>query len=313
MISPSPAPVRSAPSFVEFREEIQSLYANDCGQKAFSRLRKVLRQVAGLGVTELAEITPLVLSRWRQTVSHLAPLSQKSDYGSLVTALDFAVRAGYLERSPAKVWPLRFSTKKTVMKRHLSLAEIKALFDQLKSEIPTGKIAHKLYALTAMIYLTGMRLGEAQRLTVSQIDLDTGFIDLTDMELKTPLSSSLVAMPDALIEVLRGWLPFCESPWAFPHAGKGRPGPWISGTTANRPLGRLQAAAARAGLTEVTFKAGRHTWSTMARMHVGYSDAIVQAQLRHTTPRTARENYTHYDASIQRETVRAFRYPGLTG
>ena len=92
-------------------------------------------------------------------------------------------------------------------------------------------------------------------------------------------------MADFLVEVMAEWLPKAGSDWAFP-ATRGAV-PWTSGKPGSKPLDRLKAAGLRAGVEGLTFLSLRHSWATHAESLWGFSEALIQRVLRHTTPRTA--------------------------
>jgi integrase len=301
---------RSAPTFAEFRDEVLEYYRAERGPSAFKRIRKVLGQVEGLGVARLDDVNLPVLMRWKEGRSHLAASSQVKDFQALRMVLDQAVKCGYIERSPARIWDLTFRKKgrRPAIKKHLSTEETSRLFRHLAGEVSKGWREHRLFALASTVYLTGMRLGEAQRLRVESIDAEARLIDLRDRELKTSAASEFVAMPAQLSAILGRWLACCGSDWAFPSSKLS--GPWLYGSARTRPTAALKLAGEAAGVEGATYLAGRHGWTTHGKGVWNLTAEHVQAQLRHTTPAT-QENYTHFDPDNQRDLVKSITLPGL--
>ena len=132
-----------------------------------------------------------------------------------------------------------------------------------------GWRAARLYGLTALIAMTGVRAMEGQCLWVSDLDLE-GRGDLSGAaralaaaglapgdapRFKTEQSAQPIAMPAALVPILGRWLerhhehpdgwpmpPLEVIPWVFP--GSRRICAWVAGPADQKPAGRLRAVRA---------------------------------------------------------------------
>ena len=125
------------------------------------------------------------------------------------------------------------------------------------------KARRLLVAFSVAIY-TGLRMRELFTLQISDIDLDAYIIRLTPRGahgkgLKSDGSAKPVGMPTALVPILESWLSHrldhpagmtidLKCPWLIPTCS--RKGPWTTGRSKARPLGRLKAIARRAGIPD---------------------------------------------------------------
>lgn len=294
----------------ELRSELVEIQRVERTRKTAWRTDRELKRIEDLGIKYVDEITRAVLSRWRSSFGEsVTELTIKGYYSAVRSALHYAHASGYIDRNPADALPMRFSAKKLPRKRHLSVDETRALFELLRDEAKKGWEEHRLYALTVTIFGVGLRASEGHTLQVADVDLNTGIIDLSRRPRKTQASAVPVAMPDFVSDVLARWIPECGSEWLFPHK-YGR-GPWVNGAVERRPLGKLQAAAKRAGIPYVTFSMGRHGWATFAESVWGLTGPQIRAHLRHTTERTSADHYRHAAATEMKPVVRLLAFPGF--
>jgi integrase len=166
----------------------------------------------------------------------------------------------------------------------------------------------RLHALACTYAYTGLRLREALRLEVADLDLERGFVFVRPgSDLKTEQSAAPVPCPRVLVEILAGWIPRAEARWVFPNVG--RTGPWTGGTYGKRPTDRITAAGLAAGVPGFTPLSLRHSLATHYASYWGLSAKQIQQVLRHSTVFTQR-HYVHIDLVNLEELVRYFDFDG---
>jgi integrase len=236
----------------------------------------------------------------------------RGQLGYARTVCNYAAGMGYLYVSPFKLRKFNAFVRraKPQAKKHHSREEIRRVLDYMRNDISIRQgwaqwEARRLYALTATVAMTALRAREAQCLKTADVDLSTRIIQVVpspDNRLKTEGSEAPVPMPKALVPIVADWLPYrmqappdfpidTECPWLFPT--NDRRHPWTSGQSGRKPVHRLKAVAALAGVEDFTFLSLRHSWATHApwwRLGPG----TVKQVLRHTTERT-QAYYTHND------------------
>jgi site-specific recombinase XerD len=162
----------------------------------------------------------------------------------------------------------------------LSRAEVGALLEQL--------VSPKHRALVMVIYSAGLRLGEAVRLRVEDIDANRRVIHVRGgkghKDRYTVLSDRAL---DALREYYRRERP---AGWLFPGARADR---HLSPRSAQKVV---EAAARRAGIRKrVTVHTLRHSFATHL-LESGISLRHIQELLGHNSPKTT-EIYTHVSST----------------
>jgi integrase len=164
----------------------------------------------------------------------------------------------------------------------------------------------RLHALACTYAYTGLRLREALRLEVADLDLGRGFLFVRPgPDLKTERSAAPVPCPRVLVEVLEGWVGRVGARWVFPNLGKS--GPWRGGTYGKRPTDRLVSAGKAIGVEGFTPLSLRHSLATHYAGYWGLSEKQIQQILRHTTVMTQR-HYVHADLVNLAELVEGFRF-----
>jgi integrase len=303
-------PISPVP-YGEFRAAVLRLYSTGRHAPATrTRMAQVLRELAALGPVTTADLTTDLMARW---VSARGPGANPNTVNGLLStasaACSYALEEGWLERPPA--WRrVRLRPTPAVRNAPRSYQEIGRLLDDLAVHRADGWAQHRLCALTWTIALTGLRRDEALYLGLVDLDLGPG-PSLTvrpspRRRLKTEASARTVPLPDALVELLRGWVPLAGPQWLFP--GARRIGPWTGGSAAGRPIGQLQAAARAIGIDHLTWHSLRHAFGTAAVGRWGLPVWVVQRILGHTDPRTT-ELYLHLTGSPAiAEAVRPVRY-----
>jgi integrase len=293
------------------------------------------RAIAGTG-----ELTVSLVTRFARSLpAGLSPHYVKFRLARLRILCNYAEENRWVGVSPFRLRRLsRFVRVPAVIpgKRHLSRDEVRRIFEVLRRDVEVKRgwalwRARRLYALVSTVAYTGLRAGEAQCLWAEDVDPagrvinlvprptrlpDAGGIAGDGPRLKTEQSAQPIAIPAALVPILEDWgrhrldrpegleLPR-DVPWLFP--GSLRASAWTGGAPGLRPVDRLKAAGARAGVEGATFKVLRRTWATAAEAQ-GIPQALITRQCRHSDQRTTREWYQRRDLDALRAAVEGFDF-----
>lgn len=207
-------------AFVAFKRSEGCNYGDEhCALRHFDRF--LLRcGYAGPGLTED------ILSRYAASVRHLAPNTQ---YGRLAAARLFA---RWLRRLvPGSAIIENLGVKRPALPRYYlySRAELTRLIQSAREvdETKSGPRQPRCFAtLVGLLYVTGLRIGEALALNVGDIDLAAGRLTVRRGKLgkarNVALSSSAVAALGRFLDTRPDWGPAgCEAPLFFTtHGGR---------------------------------------------------------------------------------------------
>ena len=128
-----------------------------------------------LGNRRLRDINSAVIARWifEKTSSDYSPHTINAAITYLQARIKMACRMGFIEEMPVIE---RVRSKKRI-KRHLTPSQIFAFVDYFNE--PNKHHTNSTYAnLTALLFYTGLRIGEACALTWDDIDFDRGLISI---------------------------------------------------------------------------------------------------------------------------------------
>jgi integrase len=311
----------------QFRRELETLYA-PAAKATRSKLRQVLSILEGLGVATVADIGPELVHRFvASRPPGQSPHTLKSLLSVLRAIASHAEEMGYLAASPFRLRRMKISRLVRVGppagKRFYAAAEVRRVLDFLAREIELKEgwarwRARRLYALTATVAYCGTRAREAQRSHVADYDLVNRVFSIKphDGRLKTAASEAPIAIPPALVPILEAWLEHrldhpegmtlpAEVPWMFP--GALRKSPWVHAASGHKPVDKLKAVAARAGVPGMTFQALRRSWCTRAE-GLGIPQSMITRQARHADESTTRRYYQQRDIDALRAAVDGFTY-----
>jgi integrase len=326
--------------FAAFQAELLDLYRPPLRSKgAFGKLRQVLEILSDLiGPGTTAELTPALIGRF---VASRPPgqsgATLKSLLGVVRAACRYAIERRYLAASPfaARAQWVRPTAPKA--KRHHSAEDIARVLELARATVerktPGSRAqwrAWRTYAAVSIVAYTGVRKGECLRLWVEDVDFRDRTIRIVERNgttYKTVGSAAPVAMPDALASILAGWIDFLgrfrrvpddgaprpsanpdgrvEPQWLIPN--QYRTGAWLGGSPGWRPLDALRRLGERAGVEGLTFLSLRHSWATHAESLWGFSEALIQRQLRHTNTRT-QHYYRHADTANMAAAMRGIDF-----
>lgn len=316
--------VRRLP-MARFRAELEAMLST--GAKAnWWKVRQVLDELDRLGgVEHTGHLTVETVSRYiASRPPGQSAWTLKSVLSTLRSICSIAHDSGYLAVSPFAMRPMAkwVRPRPPEGKRCPTREEVRRLMELLAREVveePDGWgrwRARRLQALVGVAALAGLRAGEACRLWIEDLDQAAGIVHVRPhgKTLKTHTSAQPVAMPDALAEILRAWLPhrleapaamkLPSCPWLIPNLT--RRGPWIGGTSGYRPTDAVRAAGVRAGVEGLTLQSLRRAFSTAA-IAAGVPSMIVARQCRHSED-VSRQWYVSREVSMLTEALKSWSY-----
>jgi len=283
----------------------------------WSSRRRSTRDRMAQALAELSDLLPPDATTADLTVDAIGRLAARPGRSAttdgllsgLRAALRFGIRKGYLSAGALEGAKYRSARRDPPCRRHHGRDAIARVLDHLRvrSEAWEGG---RLYALASVYAYTGLRLREALRLRVEDVDVVRGviFVWPNGGTLKTPGSAAPVPCPRALVAILRKWLGRADQagvPWVFP--GVRRRGPWTGGTTGRRATDRLVQAGRAVGVEGFTPQSLRHSLATHLAGHWGLGSKQIKLILRHSSEGT-QAHYIHPDVANLVGLVAGFDY-----
>lgn len=151
------------------------------------------------------------------------------------------------------------------------------------------------YELVAVALLTGMRLGELQRLTWADVDL--AGMSLTVEKSKTEAGERIIYLPLSAVAVLSD-LNARRRPLPSDHVFIGKTGNSIYAPSMSKEY--LRHLTEKAGLPRMRFHDLRHTHATWLSA-VNLNPRTVADRLGHTDPSFTMRTYAHMSTDAQRQ------------
>ncbi|MCY0895914.1 MAG: site-specific integrase, partial [Alicyclobacillaceae bacterium] len=260
-----------------------------------------------LGAIRLSELkAPAIEAMYRALGKIYAPSTVHRVHRVLRTALNRAVKWGYLERSPLErvdAPPLRYK------KRNVWNAEqIHQCLDYLQSRSPTAHMAAFLAAYT------GMRRGEVAGLRWTDVHWDKQSIHVQRSRqhrptgelvgpTKTTGSNRSITVGETVLETLERWKEalqthaqargeaWDEESYVVSHLGGGYPLP-------ESFTNELRRAVQKLGLPPVSFHDLRHSHATLL-LEEEVPLKVISERLGHTSIQLTANLYTHVTDRIQ--------------
>lgn len=288
-------------------------------------MEDVVKSLSALTVpSEAGELVPAIRTTADLTVGTIAryvdtmpaTLSPNTVVGRLRVVhiiCNYAWKTGRVRINPFLIRPIRQWAKKAPSKKKQfhSPEEIGRVLALMKKHVQerVGYArwrAHRLYALTATLAMTGLRAGEAYYLEIGDIDLERRLIHVRPKaahRLKTAESENCVPIPQALYDVLAGpdgWLAHrLDAPdgfaidrgctWVFPSVY--RTAPWTSGSPGTKPRDRMVAVGLEAGVAGLNPLSLRHSYASLM-VTLGAGPGTLKQLLRHSNEST-QQYYVH--------------------
>jgi integrase len=175
--------------FDEFRRDLLAMYEPPLRAIATKReITHILNLVAELGVKTTADLTTGLIARVCESVppGQSARTLQKHLRYLRVVA-NFAVCNGWLKVSPVTRRPLRQWVPRVgppAPKKWFPAPDVRRVLDLLQEDCQTTAgwarwKSYRLWAVTSVVALAGLRATEALTLEVADADLDRRIIDIT--------------------------------------------------------------------------------------------------------------------------------------
>ena len=286
-------------SFQQFIEEIylpwyktqvkESTYINRCStiKKHFSYFYKMATD----------EIEPINVQNWQlKLAKEFSPNYIRIVQGMLSIAFDRAIVLGIAKKNPSRMIG-NIKSKKTKVD-FWTLEE----FQKVISLLYKGDYyEHYLFMSFWLLFMTGMRIGEAAALHWSDIDFETGLLSITKtlyyktmtdykfVEPKTQASIRTIYIDADTLNELKAWkkvqqqvLPNCELVLSY----NGTP---TSKTTLPRALEKL---AGLAGVHRIKIHALRHSHASLL-ISMGENPLLIKERLGHEKIQTTLGTYGH--------------------
>lgn len=286
-------------SFQQFIEEIylpwyktqvkESTYINRCStiKKHFSYFYKMATD----------EIEPINVQNWQlKLAKKFSPNYIRIVQGMLSIAFDRAIVLGIAKKNPSRMIG-NIKSKKTKVD-FWTLEE----FQKVISLLYKGDYyEHYLFMSFWLLFMTGMRIGEAAALHWSDIDFETGLLSITKtlyyktmtdykfVEPKTQASIRTIYIDADTLNELKAWkkvqqqvLPNCELVLSY----NGTP---TSKTTLPRALEKL---AGLAGVHRIKIHALRHSHASLL-INMGENPLLIKERLGHEKIQTTLGTYGH--------------------
>ena len=243
------------------------------------------------------KIEPIHVQNWQlKLAKNYSPNYVRIIQGMLAVAFDRAIVLGLAKKNPARMIGNVKSRKPKI--DFWTLEE----FQKVISLLYKGDYyEHYLFISYWLLFMTGMRIGEAAALQWSDIDFDTGILSInknlyyktmTDykfVETKTQASIRDIVIDDDTLKELKEWkevqqkvLPKCN----FILSYNGTP---TSKTTLPRALEKL---ANLAGVHRIKIHALRHSHASLL-ISMGENPLIIKARLGHEKIQTTLGTYGH--------------------
>lgn len=291
-------PARKSLPWKKFSEKFLGLYQPPARSvHTRQKMSYVLRLAAQLGVKSTCDLTTELVSKFvRERSKQVCANTVRGELGYLKAAANYAIEEGWLDRAPTwkRVMPRRSTPKRKTVHR---ICEIRWLLARLRARSASWE-GGRLYALVALVAMTGLRRDEALRLRLEDVDLRGRLIHIVDrVRLKTEAAAADVPICPDLAVILADWIPRTGPVWLFP--GVRRRGPWVGGSAEGRPIGQLHAVAEELGLDGVTWQSLRHTFATYCRRRWNLSAVELRDVLRHTSIHT-QDSYVHDELDSSR-------------
>ena len=286
-------------SFQQFIEEIylpwyktqvkESTYINRCStiKKHFSYFYQMATD----------EIEPINVQNWQlKLAKEFSPNYIRIVQGMLSIAFDRAIVLGIAKKNPSRMIG-NIKSKKTKVD-FWTLEEFqKVIFLLYKGDY----YEHYLFMSFWLLFMTGMRIGEAAALHWSDIDFETGLLSITKtlyyktmtdykfVEPKTQASIRTIYIDADTLNELKAWkkvqqqvLPNCELVLSY----NGTP---TSKTTLPRALEKL---AGLAGVHRIKIHALRHSHASLL-ISMGENPLLIKERLGHEKIQTTLGTYGH--------------------
>lgn len=290
---------KEQPTFKTFVEDIYlPWYKTQVKESTYkNRYSTIQKHFAYFYRKKVNEIEPLHVQTWQlKLAKEFSPNYVRIVQGMLAVAFDRAIILGLCERNPARM--VGNVKSKKVKVDFWTLEE----FQKVISLLYKGDYyEHYLFISFWLLFMTGMRIGEAAALQWDDIDFETGLLSITKtlyyksmteykfVEPKTQASKRTIVIDEDTIRELKEWkevqqkvLKDCN----FVISYSGIP-------TSKHTLPRaLEKLAGLAGIHRIKIHALRHSHASLL-ISMGENPLIIKDRLGHEKIQTTLGTYGH--------------------
>lgn len=286
-----------------------NIYLNDMDhrvrQSTQINKRKIIRLkiIPALGDMPLNEITPSIIRKWQTDLitdknKKNEPYSQtylKTIHSQLSSIFNYAVRYYGLKQNPCTIAGTIGKSKRDNLK-FWTMEDFKQFISCVDEQLA--------YTIFMTLYYTGVRLGELLALTLSDLDLSNGFIDINksmqriDKKYvitppKTRKSIRKISIPLILTECLKSYIATiykpCSSDLLF--------------QISREPIRhKLNSYCNIAGVIQIRLHDFRHSHASLL-IEMGFSPLLIAERLGHESIDTTLNIYGHLFPNKQNEVV----------
>lgn len=286
-------------SFKQFIEEIYlPWYKTQVKESTYrNRLNTIEKHFTYFYKLNTDEILPLNVQNWQLKLAKTySPNYIRIIQGMLSIAFDRAIVLGLAEKNPARMIGNVKSKKPKV--DFWTLEEFQKVISQLYKG---DYYEHYLFITFWVLFMTGMRLGEAAALQWDDIDFDTGLLSITKslyyrsmddykfVEPKTQASIRTIVIDEDTIKELKEWKEVQKkvlNDCGFVLTYSGIP-------TSKSALPRaLEKLAGLAGVHRIKIHALRHSHASLL-ISMGENPLIIKDRLGHEKIQTTLGTYGH--------------------
>ena len=290
---------KEQPTFKTFVEDIYlPWYKTQVKESTYkNRYSTIQKHFAYFYRKKVNEIEPIHMQTWQlKLAKEFSPNYVRIVQGMLAVAFDRAIILGLCERNPARM--VGNVKSKKVKVDFWTLEE----FQKVISLLYKGDYyEHYLFISFWLLFMTGMRIGEAAALQWDDIDFETGLLSITKtlyyksmteykfVEPKTQASKRTIVIDEDTIKELKEWkevqqkvLKDCN----FVISYSGIP-------TSKHTLPRaLEKLAGLAGIHRIKIHALRHSHASLL-ISMGENPLIIKDRLGHEKIQTTLGTYGH--------------------
>lgn len=262
-----------------------------------NRLKTVQKHFAFFYRKKVDEIEPIHVQAWQlKLAKEFSPNYVRIIQGMLCMAFDRAIILGLAKKNPSRM--VGNIKSKKVKVDFWTLEE----FQKVISLLYKGDYyEHYLFVSFWLLFMTGMRIGEASALQWEDIDFETGLLSITKtlyyksmneykfVEPKTQASNRTIVIDEDTIRELKEWKEIQEK--VLPDCGfvlsySGIP-------TSKHTLPRaLEKLAGLAGVHRIKIHALRHSHASLL-ISMGENPLIIKDRLGHEKIQTTLGTYGH--------------------